>query len=434
MSAFDLGTIKNKLETRKFSESEKFINHTDESFSPKIKTNEKELTFDNPETPSTGQFEENFVLDQFKNNIETSDFQLIPHADKEKIRSLLASRQEKEEIPPLILSRICSGWEKYHELRFSEAVEILNDALQRSEPGSLVCFNISYLIGRCYLHYNLDSAFSVFQQLIEYNPNEIFYWIGLGAVFGQWKKNYEAFQCFLKATVLWRRSIEAWINIGTVYEICGQTAEANSAFEMAHKIHTSEKISNKSIEKVFKNRNSGIAEFVQPEIDPEKLPFRNSYNDDSAKEISKESESKKPFVKKRPKAVAAKPTNSINPSTDILKNPIQESESLVRPQAVNPKSLNENRIQNKSQVPMPIPIPQIGLQANNPAMVQAAAFIELWRFCSSKVQNRNPSRRSEQNEIKEDDDLEETAKMLLSLGPVKREKISKSKPQKKFKI
>mmetsp|Transcript_19437 Transcript_19437/g.19431 ORF Transcript_19437/g.19431 Transcript_19437/m.19431 type:complete len:110 (-) Transcript_19437:1047-1376(-) len=109
MSAFDLRAIKNKLETKKFSESEKFINHTDESFSAKIKANEKESIFDNPETPSTGQFEENFVLDHLRNNIETSDFQLIPHADKEKIRSLLANRKEKEEVPPLILSRICSG-------------------------------------------------------------------------------------------------------------------------------------------------------------------------------------------------------------------------------------------------------------------------------------------------------------------------------------
>eukprot|EP00358_Blepharisma_japonicum_P006820 CAMPEP_0202941848 /NCGR_PEP_ID=MMETSP1395-20130829/1987_1 /ASSEMBLY_ACC=CAM_ASM_000871 /TAXON_ID=5961 /ORGANISM="Blepharisma japonicum, Strain Stock R1072" /LENGTH=84 /DNA_ID=CAMNT_0049637465 /DNA_START=739 /DNA_END=993 /DNA_ORIENTATION=- len=83
-------------------------------------------------------------------------------------------------------------------------------------------------------------------------------------------------------------------------------------------------------------------EFVQPEIDPEKLPFRNSYKDDSAKEILKGSESQKPFVKKRPKAAAAKSTNPINPSADIFKSPVQETENLARPQAVNPKTLNEN--------------------------------------------------------------------------------------------
>ncbi|CAG9331759.1 unnamed protein product [Blepharisma stoltei] len=340
---------------------------------------------------------------------------------------------ENEKSPLAISQLIREGWSKFQDSQFSQGAEILDIALKKSEPGSLIYFDILYLIGRCHMNFNLESASNIFQQLLERNTEEPIYWNGFGDILGKLKKYYEAFQCFLKVITLDKHFIEAWINIGIIYDLCQKPQNADTSYQVAFKIKSKNQKIRLNVEKMMKSRHLQL-EFVQPDIiDPTKSPFTKSPTAPAHNTLLAEVDPKIESKQKRIKT--DRPNELVKPEEIIQSTPqesikMEDSINIIRPQLLVPAGTS---IENMS--PIPITAAPLGSRIQMPSIAQFhAGFLSFLNWYSSEIQRRKQHPKNSPKQSEETIKNEEPANMLLNLTPAKRQKTTKGNGKKKRKI
>mmetsp|Transcript_23613 Transcript_23613/g.23362 ORF Transcript_23613/g.23362 Transcript_23613/m.23362 type:complete len:184 (+) Transcript_23613:729-1280(+) len=170
---------------------------------------------------------------------------------------------------------------------------------------------------------------------------------------------------------------------------------------------------------MMKNRHVK-QDFVQPEIDPRKIPFTKPPTNPAYATLL--TETQQDIGNKQKRISNDKPNEQVKPedirSISSESSKMEDSKNIIRPQ------LSRTSIENKSQIPIVdqpsqprIPMPSIA-QFH-------ASFLSFLHWYKSEIQRNTQNNKDSPKQSDEEIKNEEPASMLLNLVPAKKQKNTK---------
>lgn len=177
-------------------------------------------------------------------------------------KNALEAYRSAHEASKCLKTLACLAWGYLKIDQMETALSMVKASLaEHKNTETKEILNLKYLLVLCLLQKNdIPIATQLIHYLLLKKPNEYSYWLTYGIMYFVTRQNAEAIQCYMKCTMINSNRVEAWFNLGIIYESMGCLTESMNTFGKALSIRTG------IASNIEKARNSGTC--MYPEIDP----------------------------------------------------------------------------------------------------------------------------------------------------------------------